>query len=200
MRKSTIISMIGMILIVSSISHASCWKAKIMGERENSKPKVLIGIGDEDMTLPYPPEPPEDKCIIQLLANDKTKRLTTDIKQSGSLNYEWLLLVNPHGQSPIGNTTCTLSWSLGNGFSLTDFEDNVLIDDMNQVTTYPVTSMVDQYLRYKIKYQPTQFGLSTLIRNLQILSGIQTSTWEDINCNKTIELADAIMLFKEIAK
>ncbi|ETR68637.1 MAG: hypothetical protein OMM_04447 [Candidatus Magnetoglobus multicellularis str. Araruama] len=188
-------------LVSAQIASASCWKAKIMGEREESKPKVLIGEGVESQTYPYPPDPPADKCLIQLLSSDKTKRLTTDIRQTGSQEtIEWLLLVNPHGEGPLGNTTCTLSWSLDKGFSLTDFNDNILIADMSQTTTYPVSSMSDDYLRFKIKYQKTPFGLSALIRNLQILSGVLISTWEDLNCDKKIDLADVISLMQQVSE
>jgi len=201
MRKKTVIHMIiSVLLLTGHMVHASCWKAKIMGEREASKPKVLIGEGLEAQTFPYPPDPKETKCLIKLLSSDKTTRLTTDIRQTGEQNLEWLLLVNPHGEGPIEETTCTLSWSLGNGFSLTDFNDNVLVADMSQTATYPVSSSVDEYLRFKIKYHKSAFGLSALVRNLQIISGMTPSTWENINCDETIDLADTIALIQQVSK
>jgi len=201
MRKITVIHLvISVLLFAGHMAHAGCWKAKIMGERETSKPKILIGEGITAQSFTAPPDPPEKKCIVQLLSSDKTTRLTTDIRQAGEENHEWLLLVNPHGEDPIGKTTCTLSWSLGNGFSLTDFYDNVLISDMSKTLTYPVTSIVDEYLRFKIKYKKSQFGLSALVRNLQIISGISPSTWEDINCDDTIDLADTIALIQQVSQ
>ena len=188
------------VLISGQMAFASCWKAKIMGEREDSRPKVLIGEGLYAQTLIYPPIPPADKCIIQLVSSDKTKRLTTDIRQTSNEDQEWLLLVNPHGPDHMGETTCTLSWSLSSAFSLTDFDDNVLVANMNKTTSYPVSSNVDEYLRFKIKYQKTPFDISALIRNLQIISGMLSSTVEDVNCDKKIDLADTIFLIQQISE
>jgi len=200
MKKYFFINFIFMFFISTNIVSAFCWKAKIMGERDESRPKVLIGEALAEQTFPYPPNPPADKCLIQLVSKDLTKRLTTDIRNNNDSDNEWILLVNPHGESPYGETTCTLSWTLGKGFSLTDYNNNVLIEDMSKVSNYPVTSNYDEYLRFKIIQNKVSPGLSTLINNLQIISGISPQIWEDSNCNNKIELADAISLINQIAK
>jgi len=201
MKKQLPIHFIVMFLISINSVNALCWKAKIMGEREESKPKVIIGEALEAQTFTYPPNPPAEKCLIQLVSSDLAKRLTTDIRKKNDSTNEWILLVNPHGgQSPLATTaTCNLSWTLGQGFSLTDFNDDVIIEDMSKIKNFPVTGF-DEYLRFKVKQNSKTTELSSLINNLQIISGISPQIWEDSNCDNKIELADAISLINQIAE
>jgi len=194
--------MLILIFVNSQPAIASCWKAKIMGEREESRPKVMIGEAIESQSISYPPNPPADKCLIQLISKDLSKRLIMDVREISEAGDEWILLVNPHGEADLGEPkTCTLHWTLTPGFSLTDYNDNVLIENMNEVTSYDVTGYDNAFERFKIKYvKDNTYQLATLIRHLQLISGISIPFWEDNNCNKKIDLSDAIYVLRQISE
>ena len=173
-----------------------------MGEREESRPKVTIGEAFDAQSISYPPNPPADKCLIQLISKDLSKRLIMDVREKSDTGDEWILLVNPHGEEALGEpTTCTLHWTLTDNFSLTDYNDNVLIENMKDVSTYDVTGYENVFQRFKIKYvKDNTVQLSTLIHHLQLISGISIPIWEDCNCDKKIDLSDVIYGFRQIAE
>jgi len=202
MRKCLCLQILVLILVNAQPIIANCWKAKIMGEREESRPKIIIGKALDAQSISYPPNPPADKCLIQLISKDLSKRLIMDVREKSEKGDEWILLVNPHGEADLGEPkTCTLRWTLSPGFSLTDYNDNILIKDMKDVSSYDVTGYDNVFQRFKIKYvKENSYQLSTLIHHLQLISGISIPTWEDVNCDKKIDLSDVIYVFRQISE
>jgi hypothetical protein len=186
--------------IFFQLARASDWVVKISGEREDYTPYVMLGLAKEAYNLSNPPEPMGFKCNIMLKSVDDQRPLKRDIRTIGNNSYEWILAVNPHGESPPYETTCTISWNpldIGPGkLKMLDQDGNVLINNMKTITAYGVTSSTNTYFQYRLHYQ--EVSLLDIIAYLQILAGIKQNSGIDTDFTGKIEMNDILNMLKDI--
>ena len=172
-----------LILLSFSTSHAGAWKAMIFasGEQKDdaiNECKLYFGVSSEEEKVELPPEPSEFTVKMELIdqINEDLLRFFSVIKPNGKARYEWLLIINPHGNAPpIFSRTSTISWNpkeFGNGtyelFKKNDTENfELVISNMKEITQLDVEGMNEDF-EFLIVFTPNY--LADVIEILNILS------------------------------
>jgi len=139
----------------------SGWAADIYADGLNLggyyKSEVTFGVSLKQFQTESPPDPPRYSSLMKLSYNDR--ELSNDIRLEGKTIYQWILVVDPHGNMgpPQEEQQTVLSWnpdsfSLTGTYQLIDGKDpinnlddlnnkTILIKNMREIKDYTVTGL-----------------------------------------------------------
>jgi hypothetical protein len=154
-----------LMLMTASVSMAGAWQTTLFVCGENNggvyQQEMTLGVAEEAEVLPAPPVPPLYSVNASLFNADWAP-LWKDIRPDGKTSYEWIIGVDPHGNTgtPASEGTCTLTWGtfqMGKGtYELrqgSDGKGEILIPDMKNVTSFKVSGKAKKQY-FTIVYVP----------------------------------------------
>jgi len=154
-----------LMIMTVSVTTAGAWQTTLFVCGENNggvyQHEMTLGVADEAEVLPAPPVPPVYSVNASLF-NADWEPLWKDVRPNSKTSYEWIIGVDPHGNtgSPASDGTCTLTWGtlqMGKGtYELRkgyDGKGEILIPDMKNVTSFKISGKAKtQY--FTIRYEP----------------------------------------------
>jgi len=175
-----------MLAIFTSSVHA--WECEIHADRETSHDYVIIGVAQEESTLPCPPDPPDFYCRM-CIRHQEERLLQLVYKEVINSDYRWSIEINPHGgvgAPPDVQTTTQLSWNFSSipqtyTIQLIDNDNNIVVCDMRRVNSVDIIG-IDSWYTYTVIATP----------------GSSSAPKYDVNGDCILDLKDVIFLLKQM--
>jgi hypothetical protein len=189
-KKSTFICFVVMCMVAILSNSVHAWECEIRADRESSHDYVIIGVAQEESSLPCPPDPPDFYCRM-CIRHQEERFLQLVYKEVVNGEYRWSLEINPNGGigGPPGSTTTTLlKWDFSSipetyTIQLIDNDNNIVVCDMRQIESVDIIGKNNWYT-YTVIATP----------------GSGSASRYDMNGDCILDLKDVIFLLKQMTE